>query len=91
MLGLTKLFNIRLNHLSGQIAYLSKVLNERKKQVLVISNYFRQPNILISKFKCILDYNNCEKYSQSPFFIYKCTNQVGKQTLFLGKLNLMLV
>ena len=86
-----KLFNISLNHLSGQITYLSKVLNERKKQMPVISNHVRQPSILISKFKCILDYNNCEKYSQSPFFIYKCTNQVVKETLFSGKLNLILV
>ena len=76
--------------MGGQITYyLSKVLRQRKKDVLVVSNCFSQPRFLISTFKCILDFNNFEKYSQCHFFIYKVTNQVIKQSLFLGKLHLM--
>ena len=67
---MTKLFNISPTW--GQITYLSKELNKRKKQVLVISNYFRQPSLLISTFKCILDYNNCKKYKSHGGQITYC-------------------
>ena len=69
--------------MGGQITYyLSQVLKLRKKKVLVTSNCFSKCSLLISTFKCIIDKNNCEEYSQRPFFLSKCIHKGVKNRCF---------
>ena len=44
--------------------YLSKVLKERKKEVLLISNISSQSRLLISTIKCLLQFTLANKLQQ---------------------------
>ena len=70
-----EIMKYQLHGASNPLLSVKSIKKKRRKEVLVISNCYSQSNLLISIFKCILDYNNCEKYSQTPFVIYEYTNE----------------
>ena len=67
----------QLHGRSNHLLSVKRIKINKEKRASHIKR-FNQSSLLISTFKCVLDQNNCEKYCQVGFFIYKCNNQGAK-------------
>ena len=74
---ITEIIKYQLHGGSNHLLSVKRI-KIKKEKVLLMSNCFNRSSLLISIFKCDRDQNNCEKYCQGRFFIYKFNKNGGK-------------